>query len=58
MTDAAWNARVEELEGRIEVLEVLVAEARVLASAERAAADAMERRMMGGGIAWNKAAEA
>ncbi len=60
MTEAAWGARVDELEGRIAQLEVLVEEARVLAEAEKAAADAMQVRMtacLGGGLRWIEAAE-
>lgn len=60
MTEAAWGARVDELEGRIAQLELLVEEARVLAEAEKAAADAMQARMslvLGGGLRWIEAAE-
>ncbi len=60
MTRAALEQRVSDLEGQVRVLQVLVEEARVLAEAERAAADAMQLRMttvLGGGIRWIEAAE-
>ena len=60
MTRAALEDRVDELEGQVAQLTVMVEEARVLASAEKAAADAMERRValvMGGGLRWIEAAE-
>ena len=60
MTKLALEQRVDDLEGEVRVLRVLVEEARVLASAEKAAADAMERRVtlvMGGGLRWIEAAE-
>ena len=60
MTRAALEQRVDDLEGQVAQLTIMVEEARVLASAERAAADAMQVRMtacLGGGIAWIEAAE-
>jgi len=60
MTKRALERRVEELEGKVAMLELMVEEARVLADAERAAADEMEARMSAylGGQLWAQAAQA
>lgn len=60
--EAQLELRVEELESIVESLkaslvmkDILIEEAQVLASAEKAAADEMERRMavvMGGQLVW------
>ena len=60
MTRAALEHRVSDLEGQVAQLTIMVEEARVLAEAEKAAADAMQLRMttvLGGGLRWIEAAE-
>lgn len=55
MSDLALRTRIVELEAEVRYLRIMLEEARVLADAERAAADAMEHRMaivIGGRMQW------
>lgn len=55
MTNLALRQRIVDLEGEVRYLKIMLEEARVLADAERRAADAMELRYMTvvkGGLQW------